>query len=186
MTRPESGQRDGHGPKVLVSAASKYGATAEIAQAIANVLTDHGIATTVMPPPQVDGGTIESYDAVILGSAVYTGHWLGAAKDLVARSDGPLAARPVWLFSSGPVGDPAGKFARAMEKDPVDLADVRAATAARDHRMFRGKLDRKNLSPPQRAALMAFRSLQGDFRDWAEISRWAEGIAQQLAVLSPR
>jgi menaquinone-dependent protoporphyrinogen oxidase len=59
------------------------------------------------------------------------------------------------------------------------------ATHARDHRRFAGKLDRKHLSLPQRASLLVFCGLNGDFRDWADIRHWAEGIAQQLA-LAPR
>jgi hypothetical protein len=47
--------------------------------------------------------------------------------------------------------------------------------------MFAGKLDRKNLGFAQRAALLAFRELEGDFRDWTEIGSWAEGIARDLA-----
>lgn len=112
---------------------------------------------------------------------VYAGHWLDPAKDLVNRSRDALAARPVWLFSSGPVGDPSSKLSQAMGKDPVDVAGLRAATHARDHRMFAGQLDRKLLSRPQRAALLVCCGLEGDFRDWAEIRQWAGGIAQQLA-----
>ena len=74
---------------------------------------------------------IESYDAVIIGSAVYTGHWLAPAKDLVYRYLDVLASRPVWLFSSGPVGDPSGKLSQAMRKDPVDVAALSTATHAR-------------------------------------------------------
>jgi len=55
--------------KVLVSAASKYGATSEIAQAIANVLAEKGLEVTVIPP--AEAGAIEQFDAVVLGSAVY-------------------------------------------------------------------------------------------------------------------
>jgi menaquinone-dependent protoporphyrinogen oxidase len=47
--------------------------------------------------------------------------------------------------------------------------------------MFAGKLDRKNLGLAQRAALLAFRSLEGDFREWNEIRAWAESIAHDLA-----
>lgn len=178
----------GHDPndglKVLVTAASKHGATAEIARVIGDTLAAAGFATTVMPPEQV--GTVEGYDAVILGSAVYSGHWLDAAKDLVTRSRGALATRPVWLFSSGPVGDPAGKLAQQMTQDPVDLTGIRTATHARGHKMFAGKLDPKDLSFPQRASLMLFRGLRGDFRDWAQIKGWAGEIAQHLAVLTPQ
>jgi len=87
-------------------------------------------------------------------------------------------------FASGPVGKPSGKLAQAMSTDPVDLPAIHAARA-RDHQMFAGKLDRTVLSRPQRAALLVFRGLDGDFRDWSDIRQWADGIAQQLA-LAPR
>jgi menaquinone-dependent protoporphyrinogen oxidase len=88
----------------------------------------------------------------------------------------------VWLFSSGPVGDPSGKLAQAMGNDPVDLPALQAVTHAREHRMCAGKLDRKHPSRPQRAALLVFPGLNGDFRDWAGIRQWADGIARQLAL----
>jgi Flavodoxin domain len=103
--------------RVLVTAASKYGATAEIAA----VLDKHGLEATVLPPEQVKG--VDGYDAVVAGSAVYAGHWLKPTRELVERHAGALAGRPVWLFSSGPVGDPP-----KPEEDPVDVADLLAAT----------------------------------------------------------
>jgi menaquinone-dependent protoporphyrinogen oxidase len=167
------------GPSVLVAAASLHGATGEIAQEIGQVLSRQGFAVTVMPPGEVEA--IDDYDAVIIGSAVYVGHWLDPAKDFVHRFRTALADRPVWLFSSGPVGDPSGKLAQAMGKDPADLPVLLDATHAREHRMFAGKLDPKHLSVPQRASLLVFRGLKGDFRDWADIRQWADSIARQLA-----
>jgi len=172
-----------HVARVLVSAASQHGATAEIAQAIAQALAEQGLAVTVIPPGDV--GSLDGYDAVIIGSAVYMGHWLDPAKELVNRFREALAGRAVWLFSSGPVGKPSGKLARSMDQDPADLPALLEATRAREHRMFAGKLDPKELSLPQRASLLVFRGLNGDFRDWAGIRRWAEGIAGQL-TLAPR
>ena len=173
-----------HQLNVLVSAASEHGATAEIGRTIGQALSEQGLAVTVSPPGEVRA--IDGYDAVIIGSAVYTGHWLDPAKDLVNRFGVELAGRPVWLFSSGPVGNPSGKLAQAMGKDPVDLPAMLEATHARDHRMFAGKLDRKSLSLPQRAALLMFPGLAGDFRDWAQIRQWADGIAAQLAPAGSR
>lgn len=164
--------------KVLVTAASKHGATDGIAQAVASVLSERGIDTTVAPPEQV--GSVEDYDAVVLGSAVYTGHWLEPAKKLVDRSGEALTSRPVWLFSSGPVGDPSRKLVQQMGADPVDLAEIRERTKARDHRVFAGALERKSLGFGQRVALKAFPGLEGDFRDWTEIRAWASGIADEL------
>lgn len=113
------------------------------------------------------------------------GHWLDPAKELVNRFHEALTDRPVWLFSSGPVGKPSSKLARSMNQDPADLPGMLETTHARDHRRFAGKLDRRVLSLPQRASLLVFRGLDGDFRDWTDIRQWAEGIAQQLA-LAPR
>lgn len=168
------------GQSVLVTAASKYGSTAEIARSIAEAIDAHGVRSTVAAPDEVE--SLDEYDAVVLGSAVYTGHWLRAATDFARRFERELGERPVWLFSSGPVGDPAGKLAGKMAVDPLELAGIAAATHARDHRMFAGKLDRKNLGFMQRAGLSLFRSLQGDFRDWSAIRSWAEMIAQELSV----
>jgi menaquinone-dependent protoporphyrinogen oxidase len=168
---------------VLVSAASRHGATAEIAQAIGQALSEQGLTVAVIPPGDV--GSLDGYDAVIIGSAVYMGHWLDPAKELVNRFPDALTGRPVWLFSSGPVGEPSGKLAQSMDQDPADLPGILEATRARDHRRFAGKLDRKHLSRPQRASLPVFRGLEGDFRDWAGIRQWADGIARQLA-LAPR
>lgn len=172
-----------HVPKVLVSAASRHGATAEIAQAIGQVLAGQGLSVAVIPPGDVGG--FDGYDAVIIGSAVYMGHWLDPAMDFVNRFREALTDRPVWLFSSGPVGMPSSKLAQSMDQDPAGLPGMIEATRARDHRRFAGKLGRKHLSLPQRAALLVFRGLDGDFRDWAGIRQWAEGIARQLA-LAPR
>jgi menaquinone-dependent protoporphyrinogen oxidase len=159
--------------RVLVTAASKYGATAEIGQAIGEVLGEHGLDPTVVPPERVGG--LDGFDAVVVGSAVYAGHWLKPARELVDRLGGELAGRPVWLFSSGPVGDPP-----KPDEDPVDVAEVLAATGAREHRVFAGKLLRKQLSFPERAIVSALRVPEGDFRDWAEVRRWATGIADAL------
>lgn len=159
--------------RVLVTAASKYGATGEIARAIGEVLTEHGLDTTVLPCEQVD--TVGGYDAVVLGGAVYAGHWLKPARALVDRSGDALAARPVWLFSSGPVGDPP-----KPEEDPVDVAEILAATKAREHRVFAGRLVRKQLSFGDKAIAVALRVPDGDFRDWADIKGWAAEIAAAL------
>ena len=166
--------------KVLVIAASRYGATAEIGSVIGNVLTARGFDTAVMSPSAVE--SVEDYGAVVLGSAVYTGHWLKEARELVDRQGGALAARPVWLFSSGPVGDPSRWLVKKMGADPVDLPAIVERTKAREHRMFAGKLEASHLGLAQRLALKIVRGLEGDFRDRDEIEGWATGIADELEL----
>lgn len=79
--------------KVLVSAASRHGATAEIARAIGDVLSSAGIESDVRRLEEVP--TVAPYDGAVLGSGVYAGHWLEPAKKLVERESSALASRPV-------------------------------------------------------------------------------------------
>ena len=159
--------------RVLVSAGSKHGSTAEIAERIGAVLESRGFSASVIDPGQVLD--VDDYDAVILGSAVYAGHWVNEAKEvanLIAVSDPKPAT---WLFSSGPVGDPP-----MPEEDPVDVADVMASTEAVGHRVFPGNIDKSKLGFGERAIVVAVRAATGDFRDWGAIEAWATGIAASL------
>jgi menaquinone-dependent protoporphyrinogen oxidase len=94
--------------KVLVSAASRHGATAEIAERIGDVIgrrvAAFGGEVTVLPPERAEH--LDRFDAFVLGSAVYMGHWAPSAREMVENYHVAFAGRPVWLFSSGPIGDP--------------------------------------------------------------------------------
>jgi menaquinone-dependent protoporphyrinogen oxidase len=164
--------------KVLVTAASRYGATREIAEAIGAALRAQGLEADVLEPEAV--ADVEDYDAVVIGSALYLGHWLTPALNLLSRSAAGLGRRPVWLFSSGPVGDPSRDLVKKMDVDPAELPWIQEITDAEEHRLFAGKLDKRNLSRPQRTAMAVVRGLEGDFRDWGEIERWASGIADRI------
>ena len=159
--------------KVLVTVASKYGATADIARGIGDTLTAEGVDVTVIPPE--DAPAADGFDAVVIGSSVYAGHWLNPAKDFVERNAEALASRPVWLFSSGPLGEPP-----MPDEVPVDATKMIEATGAREHRLFPGKLDRSNLSFGEKAIVMALRAPEGDYRDWNDIHAWAATIGTSL------
>jgi menaquinone-dependent protoporphyrinogen oxidase len=160
--------------RVLVTAASKHGGTAEIAAAIGRTLAEHAVDVEVTAIEDTAG--VENYGAVVLGSAVYAGHWLKSATEFVEDHATQLAGRPVWLFSSGPVGAPP-----KPAEDPVDAADMVTASAARDHRVFPGRLDKSRLGFAERAIVTALRAPEGDYRNWDEIRAWAIGIAEALA-----
>ncbi len=159
--------------KILVAAASKHGATAEIAERIGTVLTERGFSATVANPN--DPIDVADYDAFVLGSAVYAGHWLESAKTLAMRVAERGPGGWTWLFSSGPIGVPP-----KPEEEPGDVADIITATLARDHRVLSGKIDKSKLSFAEKAILIAVRSPEGDFRDWDEIEEWANGIADAV------
>lgn len=159
--------------KILVSAGSKHGATSEIAERLGETLRSRGLDVTVARPDEV--GSVGEYEAVVLGSGVYAGHWLGDAKELADRVASSEPKPPVWLFSSGPLGDPP-----KPEEDPVDVESIAESTDARDHRVFAGKIDKSKLGFGERAIMVAVRAPEGDFRDWDAIECWANEIADAV------
>jgi menaquinone-dependent protoporphyrinogen oxidase len=159
--------------RVLVTAASKHGATAEIAQAIGDVLAGRELDVTVAPVDRV--AAVDGYDAIVAGSAVYAGHWLKPAKEFLERHADTLMERQVWLFSSGPLGDPA-----VPEEDPVEVEWLMRETGAVEHRVFAGVLDRDRLSLTERAVAKVVRAPYGDYRDWDDIRAWAAEVAKRL------
>jgi menaquinone-dependent protoporphyrinogen oxidase len=162
--------------KVLVIAASRHGATTEIAATIGAALATAGHAVTVEHPEGV--ASVAGYDAVVVGSAVYMGHWLEAARELVEREKVALERVPVWLFSSGPVGDPPKPVEEAVDELPlVELV------GARGHRTFAGHLQKTGLGFSEKAIVAAVRAPEGDFRPWADIRAWAREIATALEVV---
>ena len=156
--------------RMLVAVASKHGATSEIAHHIGETLAGDGIDVTVAAADEVSD--LPAYQAVILGSAVYAGHWMKEAKDLAAEIAAADPIPKVWLFSSGPVGDPP-----KPDEDPVDVAEIVTNLAASEHRLFAGKIDKSTLGFGERAIVTALRATEGDFRDWEEIAAWAREIA---------
>jgi menaquinone-dependent protoporphyrinogen oxidase len=159
--------------KVLVTAASRYGSTAEVAEAIGKELRVRALDAEVRVPDHVP--SLDGFDAVVIGSGVYAGHWLEPAKRLIEAHGSELAALPVWLFSVGPLGSPP-----KPDEEPVDARPLIDATRAREHRIFTGRLDRSRLNFFERAIVVALRAPEGDFRDWDAIREWTRGIADAL------
>lgn len=163
--------------KVLITAASKHGATAEIAWAIRGHLVEEGLQAVVIDPDEIT--ELAGYDAVVVGSAVYAGHWLKPARQLVERLRGQLGDVPVWLFSSGPVGDPQVP----AEEGAVDVAEILEATGAHEHKLFPGRIDMAQLGFTERAMVRALRVPAGDFRDWPAIAAWSRQMAADLRAV---
>jgi menaquinone-dependent protoporphyrinogen oxidase len=161
--------------KVLVSAASRHGATLEIATAVKGVLEQADVEVDLIAPERVT--TVEPYDAVVIGSAVYAGRWLAPARELIEREATKLAGRPAWLFSSGPIGDPAKPV-----EPPADGVELGRRISAIDHQVFEGKLDRNELGFAEKAIVRVVGAAAGDYRPWDDILDWTRGIVAKLAA----
>lgn len=168
---------------VLVAYSSKYGATAEIAEKIGEVLAASGLRVEVLPVGKVKDAA--SYQAYVLGSAVYIGQWQKDAVAFLEANEKLLAGRPVWLFSSGPTGE--GDPVELMKgwRFPEALQPIAERIQPREIVFFHGELDMKKLNLPEKLVIKGIKAPVGDFRDWAAISAWAAGIAEALSGVNP-
>lgn len=164
--------------RVLITIASRHGATRQVAETIAATLRDRGADVGEVTACE-EVRSLDGVDAVVLGSAVYLGRWLTSATRLLEHLREPLRERPVWLFSSGPLGEPP-----FPDGDPTGTAERMALVGARGHRTFPGRLTREGLGPTERLIVAATGAPTGDFRDDDEVRRWAERIADELALTS--
>jgi len=164
--------------QVLVAYATKYDATAEIAEKIGEVLRQAGLRTDVLEVDDVDD--LSSYRAVVLGSAVYIGKWRKEAVRFLKANEKTLAERPVWLFSSGPAGE--GDPVELLDgwRFPEEQQDIADRIQPRDIAVFHGMLDVRKLNPVEKWMIKNVKSPVGDFRDWEAITAWATAIADAL------
>ncbi|WP_460869407.1 flavodoxin domain-containing protein [Nocardioides pakistanensis] len=171
--------------RVLVTYASKHGSTQGIAERIGEDLRSDGYEVDVLEAKRA--GRADGYDAVVVGSAAYAMHWMREASSFVKKNKETLAHRPLWFFSSGPLGTDK------VDKEGNDVAEASLPKEAqefaflnpRDHHVFWGALDMDELGFGGRMLMKmpaARENIpQGDFRDWDDIDRWAHGIAHGLA-----
>ena len=159
--------------KVLLTAASQHGATTEVAEAIARRLRADGLEVVCKAPQDVD--SLDGFDAVICGSAVYMTQWMPSAHDFMERFAQELHKLPVWAFSVGMNGVP-----KHVPQDPSRIGPVLTRIDAKELRSFAGRYDPSLLSLRERAIVRLAGAVEGDFRDWDAIDEWAHGIAQEL------
>ncbi len=175
--------------RVLVTYATRHGATAGIADRIGAALTEAGAAVEVLPVEDVT--TVGGYDAVVLGGAAYMFHWLKPAVVFAKKHRKELADRPIWLFSSGPLGtdriDKDGKDVLAASR-PKEFDELTELLRPRGDQVFFGAYDAD--APPIGVGERVVRHMpaargalpSGDFRDWTAIDTWAQQIATELEI----
>lgn len=164
--------------KILVAVASKHGSTYEIAEAIVDEIQKAGLTADLREINQ--NPYLPDYDAAIIGSAVYMGRWLSEATKFLEKNQEQILKMPIWLFSSGPLGDDLVE----EEGEPYNLNELWAATNARDHKVFVGKLDKNDLGLGEKLVVRLVKAPTGDFRDWQDIKNWTEEIVSVLAPVT--
>jgi menaquinone-dependent protoporphyrinogen oxidase len=160
--------------KILITYASERGATGGIAHAIGDFLAASGHDMTVTPIG--DQSDLGAFDAAVVGSAVYSGHWLDEARHFIEANRDTLAKMPVWLFTSGPVGSPL--------EEPEETRQFALMIGAHGTRSFGGALDESLLDPAERTIVKTIELRGGDYRNWTEVREWTMEIFENLGALN--
>jgi menaquinone-dependent protoporphyrinogen oxidase len=161
--------------QVLVAYASKYGGTAEIAEAIAAAMREAGVDAEARQAAEVTD--LAGYRAAVVGSGVYAGRWAGDARKFVKKHRGELRAMPTWLFCSGPTGGTPETEALAAAAGPgvMDRSMQKIDVGARGYATFAGRVGDGMGGPFERFVP------KGDWRDFEQVAAWGRQIAGELA-----
>jgi len=164
---------------ILVAYATRYGSTQEVAEAIGETLREYGLTVDLQRVRDVR--TLEGYNAIVLGAALYMYRWHKDARRFLSRHRKALSELPVAVFALGPV------------KSPHDEEEWRGSRAQLDKELAEhawldpvaveilgGKFDPATLRFPLN--IFAGSEPASDIRDWAAIRAWASDLASKLGV----
>jgi menaquinone-dependent protoporphyrinogen oxidase len=153
---------------ILLAYATRYGSTQEVAETIAATLREAGPEVELQPMQDVK--TLDGYDAVVLGAAIYSTKWHPDAHQFLSQHQAALKQRPVAIFALGPLttGDvPMRNSRRQLDRELAKYPWLKPVAVE----MFVGKYD-----PSQLGFFDRLFSTASDHRDWEAIRTWAKAL----------
>ena len=157
---------------ILLAYATRYGSTQEVAETITATLREVGLEVDIQPMRQVK--TLDNYDAVVLGAAIYGTRWYPDAHLFLSQHQETLRQRPVAIFALGPLSSGDAAMRRSRRQLEGELAKYPWLKPVALE-MFVGKLDPSKLGFFERLG-----STASDHRDWEAIRAWANALPAQL------
>jgi menaquinone-dependent protoporphyrinogen oxidase len=167
---------------ILVTYATAKGATSEIAEVVASHLKAFATTVDLLPIKDVSTASLSKYSAIIVGSAIHVGSWLGPAKHFIQNNSTALNSKQVWAFS---VGMPPREDARKEEESTMDKKIRKELPSLRGHKLFQGRFEKTDLPWVARIFFMCCipknKQKWGDLRNWEEIHAWADSVGREVA-----
>jgi len=168
--------------KILVTYASRFGATAGVAEVIGKTLTERGAQVDVLPMSEVKD--LSLYRAVVAGSAINGGAWLPVAMQFIQAHQAELKRKPFAAFLvCMTLTMRNGEQYRSHVA--TWLAPVRALVTPVSEGLFPGALEIAKI--PTFSDRLKFRLSilfgvwkEGDHRDWNAVRTWAESLVPLL------
>ena len=162
--------------KILITYDTYQGSTAEVAEFIAEALTEQGFSVDVKPVAEVSN--LKGVDALIIGSPIYSGEWLRDGQAFVESHADVWQSLPTACFcTSLRLRDDSPEMRESvltsMDGIIKQLEPVTIGT-------FAGFLDYSKLSAIMRLQAETKKLPEGDFRNWDKIREWANQIPEAL------
>jgi menaquinone-dependent protoporphyrinogen oxidase len=169
---------------VLVTYATRYGSTQEVAEDIAATLRECGLKVDILPVREVQ--SLNGYSAVVLGAAFYYGSWNKDADRFLLQHSEALAKLPIAVFALGPILDPPNQaeWHEARKQLDKEMAKVPALRPIAVE-MFGGKYAPSKLGFIDKiVTILPASPLKQmpptDLRDWKAVRAWANDLASDL------
>jgi menaquinone-dependent protoporphyrinogen oxidase len=156
---------------ILLAYASRYGSTQEVAEAITIDLRKTGLKVDVRPMSEVK--TVEGYDAVVLGAAIYSSRWHPDAHRFLSKQQEALSRRPVAIFALGPLTTTEAAMQRSRRQLHNELERYPWLKPVALE-MFVGKID------PSKLGFFERFQPASDNRNWNAIIAWADMLPDRL------
>jgi menaquinone-dependent protoporphyrinogen oxidase len=160
-----------NGTTLLVAFATKHGSTQEVAESVAEALRARDVAVDVVAASAVT--SLEHYDGVVLGGALYMGRWHGDALKFLKSHRHELASTPLAVFAMGPktLAETEVEASRAqLDRALASVKDIVPVSVA----IFGGVVDPTKLHFP------LTHMPASDARDWDAITAWADELGDLL------
>ncbi len=165
------------GKNILVAYATRHSSTAGIADRISDVLCGLNHRVDLRYVENVT--SIDEYDAVLVGSAIYEFNFLPVAKDFIERFKQPLASIPVaYFFGCAGLKEDTPKnqegvmiYVNPLLRKYPDIVPV-------DIGKFGGSVDFSRLNDFDTIIIRFIGVRESeDWRNWKKIGAWAEKVS---------
>src|SRR5690625_673951 len=157
---------------ILVAIASTYGSTRELGGWVA--AERRGAGHTVRVEDVGAAGSLQAYDGVVLGSAVYIGRILTQARQFARRLEMEFAPKPVWVFAAG---------MKNVTTYPLGIrytSPVHPPYFSGQYPIFGGEVDRDRLGPAERALVGFVGAQHRSQRNRQIVAAWAGEVAARM------
>lgn len=161
--------------RILVTYATRAGSTAEVAERISQQLNQQGFSVDLLPVKEVKD--LSGYRAVVVGSPIRMGKWVGEASQFLEDNRAVLTSLPTATFT---VCMPQVEDHQQAFKDY--LTAIQTHLNPTEAGFFLGKMELAKLSFLDRFISKALKAQDEDLRDWEKITAWAQDLPNRLAL----